>query len=377
MSAPSPTCWVEIQPAALSHNFQQVASLVGSETGVIAVVKANGYGHGLQIAGKAFAEAGATALAVTNLEEGVGLREAGIDTPILVLLPLLDEQTEIAAAHELTVTVSRLEQLHGLALGARRAAKKLKCHLYVETGMGNGGLREEELPVTLEGLRALPQLALAGVYTHLPRAMEGASGYTERQLEHFRRILDDNSLTAESGLLLHACNSAGSLLYGSAGLNAVRVGTLLYGQQPVAGAKQLELKRALILKSRIVNIWQVAPGECLGYAGEFRAPRPMRVGLVPAGYSVGVGTLPISRLGRPGALTGGLGILWKRLRRRTEMPFRVGVQGQSAPVVGRLAMNQLLVDLSRLPEAHIGDEVELPAMWALLDSGLPRIIKSE
>ncbi len=283
MSTPSPTCWVEIQPAALSHNFQQVTSLVGSETGVIAVVKADGYGHGLQIAGKAFAEAGATALAVTNLEEGLGLREAGIDTPILVLLPLLEEQTEIAAAHELTVTVSRLEQLHGLALGARRAAKKLKCHLYLETGMGNGGLREEELPVTLEGLRALPQLALAGVYTHLPRAMEGASGYTERQLEHFRAILSDNSLTAESGLLLHACNSAGSLLYGNAGLNAVRVGTLLYGQQPVAGTKQLELKRALTLKSRLVNTWQVAPGECLGYAGEFRASRPMRVGLVPPG----------------------------------------------------------------------------------------------
>ncbi len=365
-----PTAWVEVNLSALRHNVQQVRQILGENCALVAVVKANAYGHGLVETAKAFASAGADALAVSSLEEGLALREAGVASPILLLMPLLPEQLPEALAARLQVTLTSLEQLAALSAASEKSLNVARAQLYVETGFGNGGLSLEALESCLQQAQAASRVKLVGLYSHLSNALDQRK--THRQVERFQQAQALAKAYLPPDALFHLCASLGVLRLGSAGFNAVRCGTLLYGQAPIAGPSNLDLRPALALKSRLVHAWIAGPGEEIGYHGEFRLHRPKRLGLVPVGYSTGVGVLPVSRLGRPRALLAALKTAWQRFRRSSSGLVEVIAGDERLPVVGRLAMNHLVVDLSAASALEVGTEVTLPVMWALLDSDLPR-----
>ena len=370
-----PLTYVAVDTAALQHNLRQVRALLKPETALLAVVKANGYGHGLVLAGRAFAKAGADWLGVSLLEEGIALREAGLTLPVLVLLPFAEDQAPALVEHNLTGTVVSERQLTALARAGDAAQREGHFEFFLDSGLGRPGVGED-LPRLMELAAGFPYLALEGVYTHLDAENAGGGllemirpGTELHLLASTARNLAGRSLGRR--LPVHAAASALTILRPEAHLDMVRVGTLLYGQYPgavPAEKRTLELRSALELRSTIVGVSQLPAGAPVGYGGEFRCRCETRVALLPVGYAAGLGTVPESLARR--RHSGLRGCARRILRREGEAAT---IAGQPAPLLGRLAMDWCCLDVTDLPEAVVGTEVVLPARLIMLDSGLPRV----
>lgn len=293
------------------------------------VVKANAYGHGAVLCAKAAERARAVdCLGVSSVEEGLALREAGARLPILVLGSLYPFESFLAAAEGgLTPTVASLESARRLVQVAAKLERPVACHLKVETGMGRIGVSPLAAVEVARYLLSEKGVRLEGVYTHLACAEDDAD-YTREQLARFRKACADIvALCGRRVPMLHAANSAAALRHPVSRLDMVRAGGALYGLcegfAPV-----------LSLKSRLVFIKTVPKGTAIGYGAAFRARAAMRVGTLPVGYADGL-SRALSNKGH--ALVG----------------------GRRCPIVGRLAMDMLMLDLTRVPSAKVGDEAVL------------------
>ncbi|MBI4728239.1 MAG: alanine racemase [Acidobacteria bacterium] len=351
-----PTTWVEVSLGALEGNLRAAREHAGVP--VCAVVKANAYGHGLVPVAETFARAGAAMLAVTRIEEARTLRDSGVDAPLLLLTPPPDP----AAAVKLgcAFAVCAVEEIERLPRNAR-------AHLKVDTGMGRFGVRPEE---AVEAARRIAEHAtLEAVWTHFAGAA-GPDG--PRQLARFvavREAVRDASIKC----LFHAANSAAMLALPGARLDLVRIGTLLYGQNPPGAHVPFPLRDTFGWLARAVSVRRLPAGAAVGYGGEWRAPRPTRVATLPVGYADGFGVEPLARTETlRGALRLGGRAAAVALGRR-ESGRAVFFGSRRAPVVGRIAMQAVTVSLEGLDEVAVGAVARIPARRLLVSASIERV----
>jgi alanine racemase len=323
---------------ALQSNYRRLVEHVAAEArertpGVIAVVKANAYGHGAAQVARALEDAGADLLACADIEEGAALRAAGVRAPILVFGALSVSQLDGLFDGRLIPTISTPGAAHAVQAAAARYRQQLRYHLKIDTGMNRLGFRHDNLKRTLPELLASPNLELDAIYTHFATADDPESPLFTEQRARFEQALTDIDALAprRRDRFVHAANSAALLRDSRVWYDRVRPGLLLYGVVPPPLASTLDLTPIMTLTSRVVAVKGVRPGEAVGYGGRFRPERPTRIATVPAGYADG---LDLRLAGRGAVL----------------------IRGRRAPVVGAVSMDMLAADVTGL-DVETGDEV--------------------
>jgi alanine racemase len=322
-----PRVTASIDLAALKHNLMRVREHA-SHSRVMAAVKADGYGHGAVPVARALMEAGVDALAVACLDEAATLRAANIAAPIVLLEGVLseDEAREAARLH-LQIVV---HDPHQLELLENLQDATLSLWFKIDTGMHRLGFAPTAVPILSEALSRRPAWNFCGWMTHLACAEETGSRMSARQIALFDEVLGDRPGPRS------IANSAGLLAWPEARRDWVRPGLMLYGASPLPArtGAELGLKPVMTLESRLLSIHDVPAGETIGYGATYRCEQMMRVGVVTAGYADGV---------------------LRSLSSRTPTLIR----GKRAPMVGRVSMDMITVDLSEVPQAQVGDSVKL------------------
>jgi len=329
--------WAEIDAAAVEHNVRVLASTAASArpVQVWAVVKADGYGHGSVAVAQAALAGGATGLCVALVQEGVRLREAGIDAPVLVLSEQPADEVHCAVQHGLQLTV-----YSGRALDAIADAGGVRhpVHLKVDTGMHRVGAAPHEVAALADAIAGSAAAELVGLCTHLAVADEPDHPYTRQQLDLFDSVLDGLSAAGHRVPLVHAGNSAGAIVHPRARYSMVRPGIAIYGVSPGTGVdhlvQPLGLRPAMSLKARVSHVQRRQAGDSLSYGLRHTFDADTTVATVPLGYADGVA--------RRSAAVGG----------------EVLVGGRRRRVVGTVTMDQLMVDMGDDP-VEVGDEVVL------------------
>jgi alanine racemase len=324
---------------ALRHNLAAIQQYLGSEPGrtppgIIAVVKANAYGHGADRVARALEEAGATMLACADIEEGIVLREAGVRVPVLVFGALSVSDLDGLFEHSLTPTISTpgaAKAVHAAAV-KRRAA--IGYHLKIDTGMNRLGFRHDNLRRTLPDVLASDHLRLEGVFTHFASADEPGSPVFNTQRERFDSAYDLVASAAGRKIVKHASNSAALLRDSRVWYDAVRPGLLLYGIVPPPLASTIPLRPVMSLTSRVVAVKGIRPGEGVGYGWRFDAATPRTIAVIPAGYADGLDTRLCGR-------------------------GHVLIRGRRVPIVGAVSMDMITVDVTDVGEVQPGDEAVL------------------
>lgn len=321
--------WVEVDLSAIRNNVRQMKAV--AQTQVMAVVKANAYGHGAGPVARAAAEAGADWLGVARLEEGLALREAGLQLPILVLGYTAPNEAGRAAASRLSLTVFDAETARGYSAAARETGQRLGLHVKVDTGMGRLGVLPAEAPGLLQMLRALDHVEVEGVFTHFAGSDLADLTSARDQLAKFESVLG----AIERPRLVHACNSAGAFALPTARFDLVRMGIALYGLNPSDDVPcPPGFRPALAWKARVAQVKVLPPGHGVSYGAEYVTTETETLAVVPVGYADG-------------------------FRRVPKNVNEVMLRGQRARVRGRVCMDQIIVGVSHLPEVRAGDEVSL------------------
>jgi alanine racemase len=342
-SHPPRTTWIEVSRRALHNNVAHLRRLAPSVP-LMAVVKANAYGHGAVPAALALQAAGADAFAAACLSEALELRAGGVTRPILVLGYTPGRQAPEAAAAGVTLTVFDVATARELAAALHRAQgptpAKLAVHLKVNTGMNRLGVRPEAAPALLAELRGLPELRVEGIFTHFATSDERDQAYAELQFARFAALLDTLAAAGLRPPIAHAANSAALLTLPHTHLDLVRSGIALYGLDPDMEQCCLPsgFQPALSWKAIVTHVADLHPGEPVSYGREFTASSPMRVAVIPVGYADGFPRKPFT---------------WGS----------VLIRGQAAPIVGRVCMDQTVVDVTGMeaggPPLRQGEEVVL------------------
>ncbi len=364
------TCWIEINRAALRHNFAALQTLVG-EAQIIAVVKANAYGCGALECSRVFSDAGAAMLAVTRVEEAVSLRDGDIETPILLLSPTLEDELETVVRLDLTASIASFEEAEKLNRIAAKLGKTAKIHQKINTGMNRFGARPEFAGEIAAKARRLENIWLNGAFTHFANATARDHTPTRNQWEEFQ-----NATCGLKEITLHVCNSAALLRFPEMRGDAVRPGTLLYGQYPVpelAVIADLRLQDPFAAKARIVAIQNLKRGEKFGYGSEWTAPKDSKLAILAVGWADGLAMEPRARAESPlQAIKSGLERA-ARLQKNANANRMVTIRGQKAPIVGRIAMQTCAIDVSQIEGVQIGDEVVVPMRRLAAGQNLPRV----
>jgi alanine racemase len=329
--------WAAIDRAALRHNARALAHHAAPAR-LIAVVKAGAYGHGaLEVARALESVESVTMLGVASVDEAQILRAGGIQTEILLLSALLPAEASAAVELDVAVTVGDVELARALNQAASRRRKRAKTHFKVDTGMSRLGANWCEAARVFREVQALESLEIAGIYTHFASADED-DDFTATQLRRFHEFCAE--IGPGNRVLKHAANSAGALRFPAAHFDLVRPGIALYGAHPCPKlGPNLDLQPVMTWRARISALKSIAQGQSVSYGATWTAPRASRIAVVPAGYADGYS---------------------RALSNRGE----VLIHGEKCSVVGRVTMDQILVDVTAI-NAQIGDEVTL---WG---QGLP------
>jgi alanine racemase len=320
---------------ALVHNLSQFRRILSPGCDVMAVVKANAYGHGAIETSRTLIRHGVARLAVFSTEEGVALRQAGITVPIVVLGPVFQEQFGDLFAYQLTPVVSDPSVL--TALGKAAASREIShsIHLKIETGMGRLGLTQNELVTLIRSNKFPPSLRLEGLMTHLADTDGADPDATEEQIIRFNASL---KVVLEGGFqipLVHVSNSGGAVRFPSAQFTIVRPGIMLYGYHTLPGTVEApDLRPVLSLKTCIAQLRTIQPGGTVSYNRTFTAKCPTRIAVLPIGYASG-------------------------LSRQLSNRGHVLIRGQRVPIAGLVCMDMVMVDVTAIPCVAVGDEVVL------------------
>ena len=316
---------------AIRSNFQAISTFLGGRSRVIAVVKANAYGHGASQVARALEDAGAAMLACADIEEGLALREAGVAAPILVFGAMSVSDLNGLFTHKLTPTISTPGAARALQAAAARHGVGLRCHLKIDTGMNRLGFRHDNLERTLPEVASSPNLRVDAIYTHFATADLPDHPAFAAQRDRFTAALAALPKLGMTATVRHAANSAAMLRDERVWYDYVRPGLLLYGIVPPPLASTLRLRPALSLHSRIVAVKGIRAGEASGYGLKGAFDNPARIAIVPAGYADG---LDVRLAGR--------GVML--------------VRGRRARVVGSVCMDMSMIDVTGMDVAP-GDDV--------------------
>jgi len=318
-------CWVEIDRAALRHNAEVVRERIGSAE-MLAVVKANAYGHGMLGVAEALAP-DVQLFGVANLEEALSLREK-VNHPIITLSPTLPDERSTVVARGFIPTISSLEEAQAFAKAGR-----VSVSFKVDTGNGRMGVVESQSVEIFKRVAALPNIEIHSVSTHMPVSNEDAE-YTKDQLLRFGKIVDQLRASVPGKYKVHVLQSAGTLAFNERTYEIVRAGIILYGISPLPEFQSL-LKPAMTWKTRIGLIRDVPKGWSIGYGRTFITPKPMRIATLTAGYADGYP------------------------RHLSNRDAQMLVRGKRCPLLGRVTMDLMVIDVSHVPDADVGDEVVL------------------
>jgi alanine racemase len=319
-------CWAEIDREALRHNARVARERVGPAAELLAVVKANGYGHGMvEVAHTLHEQAGL--FGVANLQEAEELRASGIEHPILILGPALPGERTTISGHGFIPTVSSFEEARAFA------GNRAGINLAIDTGMGRMGCWQDDAVAELEKISRTSGLTIHSISTHLPAADEDGR-FTAAQLTHFEELVGQIRSRVPGEYKVHVLLSAGILGFARYRFDIVRAGLMLYGSSPLPN-EQTSLRPAMNLKSRVALVRDFPAGRTVSYGRTFTAPHAMRVATISAGYADGY---PRSISNRGG---------------------EVLIRGRRCPVLGRVTMDLTMVDVTPLPEVAVGDEAVL------------------
>ena len=327
--------WVEIDLNALRHNLLAVKKRIGPQIKILGIVKADAYGHGDYEVSRVLLNNGVEMLGIAILEEGIQLRNTGIKAPLLLLGGVFEEQIDSIIHYDVTPTVYDLKLAEVLSKKATYFNKKLKVHVYVDTGMGSIGVKHDNAVEFVKFVKNLKNLIIEGIYTHCSSSDEKDSAFTNLQIKRFRDVLDALDTIKVRIPLRHMANSGAILGYPESYFNTVRPGLSLYGLYPSEDvSRDIGIRPVMSFKTRIIHIKDMESGDVVGYGRTYRITKPTRVATLPLGYDDGYNQL-LSNQGE------------------------VIIRGKRASIIGRVCMDQCFVDVTNIKDVSVGDEVVL------------------
>ena len=331
------SAWAEVDLDALAHNIREVRRLTDRHAEILAAVKADAYGHGVVASSRVFVENGADRLGVATLTEAVELRDSGIEVSILNLGYTPDYHLDTLVRRGVTATIYTLQQAEALNSIAGQLGEKAVIHIKIDSGMGRLGFQPNDKSIgAIAEIDALPNIDVEGIYTHFAVSDVADKTYTRRQFELFTWVLDELEKVDVKPRIRHVSNSAAIIDLPEYDLDMVRPGIMLYGYEPgpEVDLSRVHLRPAMRLKAHISNVKSVPEGAGISYGLTYTTRRPSIVGTLPIGYADGY-------------------------RRSLSNRGWVDVRGERAPIVGRVCMDQCMIDLTDAGFAEIGDEVTL------------------
>ena len=343
----TPLTWAEVDLNAYAHNIRELRRITNPKARLMAVVKANGYGHGAVETARTAVQNGAAALGVARIEEAVKLREADLEAPILIFGYSLPESASMLIEHGLAQAVSSARTAAALSDQAQRIGKKIKVHVKVDSGMGRLGLLLDDMTGPMpdkdadavcrrevEAISRLPGLEVEGIFTHFATADSADKSYANRQLERFLNFLQDLRREGLMPPIAHAANSGALIDMPDSHLDMVRPGIATYGFYPSdeVNKSSIELRPVMALKSRIIHLKRVPAGFSISYGATFHTNRATTIATIPVGYADGLNRL-LSSAGH------------------------MLVHGRKMPIVGRVCMDLTMLDVGELNGVEIEDEV--------------------
>ena len=328
-------CWAEIDLAALERNLKLIRATLPPHIRYVSVVKADAYGHGLQQVAARLMHAGADLFAVANITEAAQVRELGPGWPILLLSPLLPDEDRFVAEYDLAATVSTHEEVARLEAASRAFGRPVSVHLKIDTGMGRLGVWHTEAPALAARIAASAQVKLAGVFTHFASPDEDPA-FTEEKRRRFLAALAASGIVGSraAGLYVHADSSAGiETMPGASPFNAVRIGLLQFGILPYSGSflSQVRTEPVFSFRTRVGLVKRLPAGTTISYGRTRTLTRDTTVAILCAGYGDGI----------PRAVSNKASVL---------------IGGSRCPVLGRVTMDQTIVDVTEVPAVACGDE---------------------
>ncbi len=332
---PDRPTWVEVDLEAIASNVRQAKELVGEDVAVLAVLKADAYGHGAATVARTVLNNGASHCGVASVNEAIRMRDFGIDAPILVLGYTPAWLARDALRHDVTLTVYDADIARAFSRAAADLRRTARVHVKVDTGMGRLGLLPGQVVRFVEEVRGLPRLELEGVFTHFSVADDRDLAYTRKQLKSFRAVLRRLEKMGIDFRYVHCANSAAMLRLPESHFSMVRLGLAMYGLQPSPNVKLPEgFRPALAWKTSIAQVKTLPKGSYVSYGNRYRTKKDERIAVIPVGYADG----------------------FRRAPTRWES---VLVRGQRAPTVGTVCMDQTMINVSHIANVRVGDEVVL------------------
>jgi alanine racemase len=331
----TPHTHVEVDLDAIAFNIRAIKQHVGPSVDLFAVVKANAYGHGAVEVAQTALRHGASWLAVARADEAIPLRAAGIIAPILVMSYTPPDAVETAVTHDLTLAVTEIEVAEALSARAAAAGRRVPIHIKIDSGMGRFGPLPDEALSFVKRVAQLPGVEIEGLFSHFATADSADKSYAYQQLQTFQAVRARLQSAGYSIPLCHIANSAATFDLPETHLDAVRIGIAMYGLQPSNEiAPKIPIRPALSLISRVARVRTLPAGSSISYGRTYITPRAMPVALIPVGYGDGYHRLMSNR----GAVL---------------------INGQRAPIVGRVCMDQFVVDVSQVGPVQVNDPVVL------------------
>ncbi len=331
---PGRPTWVEVDLSAIAHNVRRLRDIVGPGVDIMAVLKADGYGHGAVKVAHTALSSGARMAGVACVSEGIALRQAGITAPVLVLGYTPAWQAREALLNDITVTVFSVNVARALSKVAGELDRRARVHIKVDTGMGRLGLLPHQVSGFMREIADLPHLEIEGIFTHFSVA-DSDPDYTRWQLARFREVLDELRRMGFTFRYIHAANSAALLTLPESRFNLVRAGIALYGLNPSPQTPlPSDFRPALTFKTQVAQVKTLPPGSYVSYGNTYRTKDYERIAVIPVGYADG-------------------------FRRAPRHWGEVLVRGQRAPIVGRVCMDQTMINVTHIPHVEQGDEVVL------------------
>jgi alanine racemase len=323
---------VEVDLDAVAANARDMKAVVGPSCAVLAMLKADAYGHGIVPVGRVLEKSGAVAgIVVSSVRDGFALRRAGVTLPIVALSCRYAGRHARLLEARLTPVLAHADDLEAFARAARARGERVLAHVEIDCGMSRSGLREGEIEPFLSALEQLPEVVISGLCTQLSSADADHPTSAHRQLDAFERVCQRFRAAGHRPIMIHAANTAAASRLPRSHFTHVRVGVALYGGDEPSG---IELRPAMRVTTRVVQLRSLVPGESVGYGETWKAKRPTRIATLPVGYAHGY-------------------------PRRWAVPAEVLLRGRRCPVVGTICMEMTMVDVTDVEGIEVDDEVVL------------------
>lgn len=327
--------WAEVDLGAVRYNYRQVKKLTGNRVSILVIVKGNAYGHGMFEVARTLENAGVDFFGVATLDEALYLRKKKIKKPILVLGAVLPKEAEPAVKNNITLTLCHMELAKAIDKAAAKLKKKADVHIKIDTGMGRIGVwHEGAFDFVRDIVFNFKNIFVGGIYTHFSAAGRDEF-FTTYQLDAFNALLEELEHLGIDIPYRHTANSIATVALKKAHLNLVRPGIIIYGMYPKRSfSNNLRLKPAMALKTKIVFLKKTQPGMSISYGRTYITQKPTTIATLPIGYADGYGRILSNKA-------------------------KALVRGAAAPVVGKVTMDQTMIDVGHIEGVKLGDEVVL------------------